>query len=169
MSHRSRRRLAAALANAAAAAASILGAPAHAAGPSGAAVVPHTISKEIRKVCSGDCDTLRAVFYDDPAGVLNGYSYDSSDRIEYWGGSACSATTSDTDFKMSVLPPGWNDRISAVADFNGCDVKLYWDRGFQGRTTPSPGYTNYGEGGRNLSANGCVTCWDNKTSSFKVS
>ncbi len=113
---------------------------------------------EVKKICSGDCDTLRAVFYD------SALRY-SGDRIEYYGGSPCSATNSDADFSLSVLPSGWNDRISSIEDFHSCDVNLYWDGKFKGEST---GYVNYGDadagGGKHLSLR-----WSNDASSFRVS
>jgi hypothetical protein len=104
-------------------------------------------------VCSGDCDTLRAVFYEHADG--------SGRQLRYYGGSACSSSTTDTDFSMRVLPSGWNDIISRVSDFNGCDVKLYRDGGLGSALT---GYVNYGSGGKYVGGTA-----NDQTSSFTVS
>jgi hypothetical protein len=109
----------------------------------------------ITKIRSGDGDTLRAIFYWDRGRDGAG------DQLQYWGGSACSATTSDADFSLSRMPAGWNDEVSAVQDFNGCDVKLYMHDGFR---TGTSSYINFGTSGRDL-----TFVWNDQLSSFRVS
>lgn len=102
---------------------------------------------------SGDGDTLRAVFYEHADGT--------GAKLKYYGGSACSATTSDADYSRGVMPTGWNDRISSIRDYNGCDVKIYKDGPFAGDRT---GYINYGSSGHAVPSG-----YNDKTSSFRVS
>lgn len=103
---------------------------------------------------SGDGDTLRAIFYDGQNGT--------GDALYYYGGSACTATTTDADFSYSDLRRlGWNDRIESIKDFNGCDVNVYRDIAFVGGST---GYVNYGSTAKNLSS-----AFRNLPSSFRVS
>ncbi len=102
---------------------------------------------------SGDGDTLRAVFYE--------HSNFTGDKLVYKGGSACTSTTTDADYSMSVVPDGWNDKVSAVKDYNGCDVNIYVDGGFKGAFT---GYVNYGSAGKAVPSG-----FNDKMSSFRVS
>ncbi|NAZ80237.1 hypothetical protein GTR02_00175 [Kineococcus sp. R8] len=102
---------------------------------------------------SGDGDTLRAKFYDGPNFT--------GDVLVYYGGSACTATTTDNEYTYSDLRiVGWNDRIESIQDFNSCDVKLYRDINLGG---PSA-YADWTPTGRN-----CVTAWRNVASGFRVS
>jgi len=103
-------------------------------------------------VKSGDGDTLRAVFYE--------HSNFTGDKLKYYGGSACSSTTTDADYSMSVVPDGWNDKVSAIKDYSGCDVKIYVGGGFKGSAT---GFVNYGAG-RSVPGG-----FNDTMSSFKVS
>lgn len=106
-----------------------------------------------QSISSGDGDTLRAIFYE--------HANLGGARLTYKGGSSCSATTSDADFSMSVVPNGWNDVISSWQDFNSCDVKFYPDGPFGGIPTP---YLNAGSVGRNMPAG-----YNDVVSSFRVS
>jgi len=113
---------------------------------------------KVTVIKSGTGTTLRAVFYDSQIRY-------SGDRIMYYGSDNCSATTTDTDFKLSFMPDGWDNKISSVEDYHGCDVNLFWDEDWNGSST---GYTNYSDqnagGGRHLG----IT-WSNDASSFKIS
>ncbi len=106
---------------------------------------------------SGDGDTLRAVFYE--------HRYFGGYALTYRGGSACSASTSDTDYSRSSMPwniwGSWNDKVSSLRDYNSCDVKLYMDTGFGG---PSTSWINAGGGGVNVPSG-----YNDQTSSFKIS
>jgi hypothetical protein len=106
-------------------------------------------------ITSGDGDTLRAIFYENAD--FTGHT------IRYYGGSPCSTSTTDTDYSRSVVPPGWNDAISAVRDYNGCDVKLYNGGGFDTYYSYT-GYVNYGSTGKYVGS-----VMNDRTSSFKVS
>jgi len=117
------------------------------------ASAPASANHTITYIYSGDGDTLRAVFYE--------HANFTGKQIRYYGGSGCSSSTTDTDFSNGVMPAGWNDEISSVKDYNGCDVKLYTDGPFAGYTT---GYVNYGTGGKYVGG-----AFNDKTSSFKVS
>ncbi len=135
----------------------MIGAPALAAVPAPAAekvtVTKVASDPEVFIIRSGTGRVLRAKFYDSP------FRY-SGDRIEYYGSGPCSTTTKDADFSMSVMPRGWDNRISSIQDFSSCDVKLYWDGGFKGDSTD---YVNYGNG-KHLGLR-----WSNDASSFRVS
>lgn len=110
-------------------------------------------SVTVTTVRSGDGDTLRAVFYEN--------SDFSGDQLRYYGGSDCSSTTTDNDFSMSVVPDGWNDKASAIRDYHGCDVKIYFDGGFKNTHT---GYLNYGSAGKPVPSG-----FNDEMSSFRVS
>jgi hypothetical protein len=106
-----------------------------------------------RSIHSGDGDTLRARFY-------SGANF-TGNVLSYYGSSSCTSTTTDADFSYSDLTKiGWNDVISSVRDYNGCDVKLYINTGFRGAAI---GYTDYGSG-KNVPEG-----WNDVTSSFRVS
>lgn len=99
---------------------------------------------KVTTIKSGTGRTLRAAFYD------SWFTY-KGDRILYYGSGTCSATVNDTDFKLSSLPDGWDNKISSVEDYAACDVNLFRDRDWLGGST---GYVNYGEqstgGGKHL-------------------
>ncbi|MFD0481943.1 peptidase inhibitor family I36 protein [Kineococcus sp. GCM10028916] len=84
-----------------------------------------------RSICSGDGDTLRARSY-------SGANF-TGNVLSYYGSSPCTSTTTDADFSFSDLTTiGWNDAISSVRDYNGCDVKLYINTGFRGQAIGTP-------------------------------
>ncbi|HVH93741.1 MAG TPA: hypothetical protein VM688_02360 [Nocardioidaceae bacterium] len=116
-------------------------------------VSPASAASGVTYIYSGDGDTLRAVFYE--------HADFTGAQLKYYGGSACTSTTADADYSRGVVPNGWNDVISAVRDYNGCDVKLYMDGPFAGRST---GYVNYGSVGRYVGYD-----FNDKTSSFRIS
>jgi hypothetical protein len=146
----------------------LIPAPAHAAGttcnfgrptPAGiTCTTDYSSGSKVTVIKSGTGRTLRAAFYDS-------WTRYSGDRILYYGSDNCSASTTDTDFKLAALPDGWNDKISSVEDFHGCDVNLFQDVDFRGTST---GYVNYGErssgGGKHLSFSR-----HNWASSFRIS
>jgi hypothetical protein len=152
---------------AAAAAVTLVPAPAHAAGaacnfgrptPAGiTCTTDYSSGSKVTVIKSGTGRTLRAAFYDS-------WLHYSGDRILYYGSNSCSASTTDTDFKLAALPDGWDNKISSVEDFSGCDVNLFQDVDFGTGT----GYVNYGErssgGGKHLSYSR-----HNWASSFKIS
>lgn len=170
------KRLSARIAAAAAAAVAVtlLAAPAQAAGskcsfgdrptPTGVTcTTDYSSGSKVTIIRTGTGTTLRAAFYDS-------WLRYSGDRILYYGSGTCSATTTDTDFKLSSLPDGWNDKISSVEDYAGCDVNLFKhvDWAAEQNTVTSTGYVHYGErstgGGKHLAYN--RNDW---TSSFKIS
>jgi hypothetical protein len=105
-------------------------------------------------IYSGDGDTLRAIFYEN----INW----TGARLMYYGSSPCTATLSDADFSKSVMPTGWNDRVSSIRDYASCDIKLYTNTNFGG---PSTAWINAGSTpGYNLPAS-----WNDQASSFRVS
>lgn len=118
----------------------------------------YSSGSKVTIIKSGTGTTLRAAFYD------SRYTY-KGDRILYYGSGSCSASTTDTDFKLAWLPDGWNDKISSIEDYHGCDVNLFKDVDFGGGST---GYVNYADqstgGGKHL-------FWtkNNWASSFKIS
>jgi hypothetical protein len=118
----------------------------------------YSSGSKVTTIKSGTGTTLRAAFYDS-------WTTYKGDRILYYGSGNCSASTSDTDFRLAALPDGWNDRISSVEDYHGCDVNLFKDVDFGGGST---GYVNYGEqstgGGKHL-----FLTKNNWASSFKIS
>lgn len=157
-----------AAAAAATAALTLVPAPAHAASacsfPNGTpagitCTTDYSSGSKVTRIKSGTGTTLRAAFYD------SWYTY-SGDRILYYGSGTCSATTTDTDFKLAYLPDGWDNKISSVEDYAGCDVNLFAEGNFGGKST---GYVNYGEqstgGGKHLN----LLYYNNWASSFKIS
>lgn len=84
----------------------------------------------------------------------------SGHRLLVYGGGACTPSTADPDVSYSFLPGSWNDSASWAADYNRCDIKLYWDGGFQGR---SRGYENFASG-RYLG-----NYWNDEMSSYRLS
>lgn len=121
---------------------------------SGIAVGTGTASAAVPNwtIKSGTGTTLRAIFYEN--------SNFTGAQLAYYGSGPCTATTSDADFSLSVMPAGWNDVVSAVRDYNGCDVKLYRDINFGGGSTV---WVNYG-GGKTVPSG-----WNDVPSSFRVS
>lgn len=107
----------------------------------------------VTTIRSGDGDTLRAIFYE--------HADFTGAQLRYYGGSACTATTSDADFSLGVIPSAWNDRISSIRDYNSCDVKIYKGSPFAGDRT---GYINYGTAGQAVPSG-----YNDTTSSFRVS
>jgi hypothetical protein len=85
----------------------------------------------------------------------------SGNYIRVFGSSPCTATRSDTDNRINVVPPGWNDAISWIADFNQCDVDLYVNGGTTGTHS---GYINYGPAGKYVGST-----WNERASSFTLS
>lgn len=121
--------------------------------PTGITCTTDTSSgSKVTVIKSGAGTTLRAIFYDDRF-------RNSGDRIEYYGGGSCSASTNDTDFKLSSLPDGWNDKVSRIRDFAACDVDLFEHVNFKGEST---GYVDYAGGKDRWTKND----W---ASSFKIS
>jgi hypothetical protein len=142
----------------------LIPAPAHAATcapalPAGVTCTTEYIDgSQVTTIRSGTGQTLRAAFYDS-------WIRFSGDRLLYFGSDSCTATTTDTDFRLSFLPDGWSDRISSVEDYSGCDVNLYEDHYWEGEST---GYKNYSDdqsgGGEHLSWD-----WHDRASSFTIS
>ncbi len=113
----------------------------------------YSSGSKVTIIKSGTGTTLRAAFYD------SWWTY-KGDRILYYGSGTCSASTTDTDFRLAWLPDGWNDKISSVEDYAGCDVNLFQNADFGGTST---GYVHYGDG-KHLSYSR-----HNWASSFKIS
>lgn len=82
------------------------------------------------------------------------------------GSTPCTPTTGDretviSDLGNSILGSDWNDRVSAVSDYNHCDVQLWWDINFRGSNT---GFINNGSGMRFVGA-----VWNDEARSVVVS
>lgn len=93
-----------------------------------------------------------------------GYWYDWINKDERGGylrlvgGSACTTSTTDTDYGDTSLVDGtWNNRISSVSTANRCDFKFYDGTGYTGAAT---GWVD--------SSNNLGTM-SNKASSYRIS
>jgi hypothetical protein len=87
----------------------------------------------------------------------------SGNWIRVYGSSPCTSSTSDRDNVIGTVPPGWNDAISRVYDYNSCDTKLYQNGGANTGDTQT-GWINGGSGGVYVGAN-----WNDQASSFALS
>ncbi|WP_447008099.1 hypothetical protein ACRAKI_17145 [Saccharothrix isguenensis] len=87
----------------------------------------------------------------------------SGNWIRTYGSSPCSSTTTDRDNAFGTVPPGWNDAISRVYDYNSCDTKLYLNGGANTGDTQT-GWINGGSGGVYVGSN-----WNDRASSFALS
>ncbi|MEJ2852215.1 MULTISPECIES: hypothetical protein [unclassified Saccharothrix] len=87
----------------------------------------------------------------------------SGNWIKVYGSSPCSATITDRDNVIRVVPPGWNDAISRVYDSAACLTKLYLNGGADPDDTQT-GWIDGGSAGVYVGPN-----WDNKASSFALS
>ena len=52
-------------------------------------------------------------------------------------------TSSDVDWQVPTMPPGWNDRISSFRSFNRCEQQLYRDIYYHGVLTPVLANSSY--------------------------
>jgi hypothetical protein len=78
--------------------------------------------------------------------------------LRFAGSSACTPTTSDTDYQDPDLRgSGWDNRVSSLTTANLCDFKLYDLPGFRGTAT---GWLNNPSG---------LGAMNNRASSYKIS
>lgn len=93
--------------------------------------------------------------------VMSEHHDGTGSTISVYGSAACTSSTSDVDISISALTKSnWNDQISAVQDFNQCDVNLFANSNFGGAST---GYKNYAV---RLYVG---DSWNDRASSFRIS
>jgi hypothetical protein len=80
-----------------------------------------------------------AVFYDDP----NKNPADGT--LAIFASGPCD-TDSDVDWSVSVMPTGWNDRISSFDGYNHCEVKFWQNSPFAPGATYGPVASAYSLG-----------------------
>jgi hypothetical protein len=100
----------------------------------------------------GSGSTLRAKQYE----LLN----EAGHTITWWSSKSCTSSYKDVDQSMAVMPSGWNDDVSSIADFNLCDTLLWWD--YIGDASGTYGWTDAGSG-ENLN-----WLWNNETSAIQL-
>lgn len=77
-----------------------------------------------------------------------------------YGSGNCTSSLGDSDLSLGSMPGGWNDAVSSIRDFAGCDTNLFWDS-LSGLST---GYRNYGSAGASVPSG-----WNDQTSAVRLS
>lgn len=121
------------------AAAVIVGAPL-AALPAATAAGPVTTARAASTAVSAGDRVVVARFYEDAdyrGAVLTMWGTLKTDT------RACTATTTDKEYTKGWVGSEWNDRISSVKTYYGCDARLYEDANGGGSYTGWIDRTNY--------------------------
>jgi len=74
-----------------------------------------------------------------PAHAAEGTNY-TGDAVTFYSFWPCTGSTADIDWKVPVMPAGWDNRISSFMNFNGCFTKHFDGASYTGLTTP--GFSN---------------------------
>lgn len=119
------------------------------------AVLPASQAHAQSNVSWSSGDVRRAIMWENDNGGA---------AITNWGSTNCTARTSDMEtINNNMAAINWNDVVSAVNDFAGCDVNLFENGNFSVSLTN--GYRNFGGGSPVFVGHDA----NDKTSSYSIS
>ena len=94
----------------------------------------------LRRMGAGDKSTPILTFPRYVVGLeFDGKNY-TGDAVTFYSFWPCTGSTADIDWKVPVMPAGWDNRISSFMNFNGCFTKHFDGASYTGLTTP--GFSN---------------------------